>query len=211
MAIRCSGHNSNGAPCGAWAVRGTAVCVAHGGAAPQVKKAAARRLAIAEAKRMVALAGVDMDPLEHLLDSLHRAYQLVLVWSTMVADLDDASADEMHDIRGSLNYTAAPFDSPNELHVTTNERLLGFNYKGEAQLHPFVTAHERALDRHAKIAKQCLDAGIDERRMRMTEAQVDLAQRAFEGMLEEMGLTHVQRQEARQAYARHLRLVPAAG
>lgn len=209
---RCTGRSSRtGEQCKKNAIAGATVCKTHGGSAPQVQRAAARNVALAKASRMAALAGTGMDPLDHLLDSLHRAYQLMLVWSTMVADLDDASAREMQDLRGSLNYETAAEDSFDELSVTTNERLLGFNYKGEAQLHPFVTAHERALDRHAKIAKQCLDAGIDERRMKMTEGQLDMAQRAFEAMLAEMGLTHPQRQEARQAYARHLRLVPAAG
>ena len=46
-AVRCSAHRSrDGQPCQAWAVRGGSVCVAHGGAAPQVRLAAQRRLAI---------------------------------------------------------------------------------------------------------------------------------------------------------------------
>jgi hypothetical protein len=184
------------------------VCVTHGGNAPQVKRAATRKLALAQAQRMAQRAGTDMDSLDHLLDSLYRAYQLVLVWGEMVAGLDDAAAkDAGEGLRGELHYHAAPEESYDELRVSTNERLLGFNYKGEAQLHPFVMAQERAIDRHGRLAKLCLDAGIDERRMRMTEAQVDLAQRAFEAMLEDMGLDGGQKQEARKTYARHLRLV----
>lgn len=48
---RCRAHRSDGAPCGAYAIVGATVCRAHGGAAPQVRRAAARRLAEAEAYR----------------------------------------------------------------------------------------------------------------------------------------------------------------
>jgi len=50
-AVRCTAHRTNGLPCRAWAVRGAVVCVAHGGAAPQVRRAARRRLAIADWER----------------------------------------------------------------------------------------------------------------------------------------------------------------
>jgi hypothetical protein len=42
-AVPCSAHRSDGEPCSAYAITGGRVCVAHGGAAPQVKAAAARR------------------------------------------------------------------------------------------------------------------------------------------------------------------------
>jgi hypothetical protein len=42
-AQRCTAHRSNGQPCSAFAVTGGLVCVAHGGRAPQVRAAAARR------------------------------------------------------------------------------------------------------------------------------------------------------------------------
>src|ERR687890_2076014 len=40
---KCSGKNSRGKPCRAWAIKGGTVCVAHGGNAPQVKAKAAIR------------------------------------------------------------------------------------------------------------------------------------------------------------------------
>jgi hypothetical protein len=44
MAI-CTAKRSNGTPCRQYAIRGCNVCVTHGGAAPQVRRAAALRLA----------------------------------------------------------------------------------------------------------------------------------------------------------------------
>jgi hypothetical protein len=72
-------------------VEGSTVCATHGGSARQVKEAGKQREALAVAQRMVQRAGVDVDPIEHLLDSLHLASQLVRVWGTMVAAIDEAA------------------------------------------------------------------------------------------------------------------------
>jgi hypothetical protein len=42
---QCSAHRSDGQPCRANAIKGGTVCYVHGGAAPQVKRKAAERLA----------------------------------------------------------------------------------------------------------------------------------------------------------------------
>lgn len=53
--VPCQAHSSrHGRPCRAWAMRGCAVCVAHGGKAPQVRDAADRRVMIAQAMRSAA-------------------------------------------------------------------------------------------------------------------------------------------------------------
>lgn len=49
-AMRCARRRSNGQRCEAWAIRGGWVCWTHGGAAPQVQAAAARRIAELEAE-----------------------------------------------------------------------------------------------------------------------------------------------------------------
>jgi hypothetical protein len=43
-AVRCTAHRRDGRPCRAWAIHGGTVCWAHGGAAPQVRRAALARL-----------------------------------------------------------------------------------------------------------------------------------------------------------------------
>jgi hypothetical protein len=43
-ARRCTATNRRGERCGKWAIRGGTVCLAHGGAAGQVRDAAARRV-----------------------------------------------------------------------------------------------------------------------------------------------------------------------
>lgn len=49
--MRCTAKNHDQTPCGAYAIRGAAVCRMHGGAAPQVRKAA--RLRVIEAVDLV--------------------------------------------------------------------------------------------------------------------------------------------------------------
>jgi hypothetical protein len=43
-AVRCRGHRGDGSPCKRWSIRGAYVCPSHGGRAPQVRRAAERRL-----------------------------------------------------------------------------------------------------------------------------------------------------------------------
>lgn len=200
-----------GKRCEAWAIRGGTVCSAHGGRAPQVKKGAEQRLAIAEAQRMVGLAGVDQHPIEHLLYALYRAAQLERVWSVMLAGLDDASIESMRDsVRGELHYSVHHLETHDELGVTSPEMLLGFNKDYEAQLHPFVLAHERALDRLAKIAKLCADAGVDERRVQIEKQRAAVMADVFRAVFAAaaLGLSAAKQREAMVIAAQELRGLP---
>jgi hypothetical protein len=209
---KCSGHKKTGEPCDAWAIRGGTVCVSHGGGAPQVSAAAeihsATMAAHDAAQRMLARAGVDADPLEHLLDSLYRAAALMAVWGSMVAAIDARAEEEAREaeiLRGELGYYEAGEDSSDELRVVSRDRLLALNSQGMAQIHPYVLEYDKWAERRARFAKLCLDARIDERIITLHQGQVELAQRAFEAMLAEMGMSAAARQEARHSYARHLR------
>lgn len=87
----CSAHSvRTGQPCRAWAVTGATVCVAHGGAAPQVKAAAEARVGLASAQRAVATLGLsrEIEPHQALVEELWRAAGLVEWVSRIVAGLD---------------------------------------------------------------------------------------------------------------------------
>jgi hypothetical protein len=107
---------------------------------------------------MVARAGVDADPIEHLLESLHRAAVLVEVFGAMVAAIDHAAEQETADVgglRGDLVYMPVP-DSYG-LVVKPADRLLALNSSGMAQLHPYYREYRDALELRAKLAKMCDD------------------------------------------------------
>lgn len=71
---RCAGHSrrSGGGPCGVWPINGSTVCGSHGARAPQVKRAAARRVEAQRAEAAVRSLGLrdDRDPDEVILDEL---------------------------------------------------------------------------------------------------------------------------------------------
>jgi hypothetical protein len=202
-----------GKRCGQYPVPGCKVCRFHGGKAPQVEKAAevraAKMQAHAAAERMVARAGVDIDPIEHLLESLHRAAALVEVWGSMVAEIDATAAKEMDDgsMRGELGYDTVENEKygGKDVVVLPKDRLLVVNTRGESQVHPFVKEYETWVVNRAKFAKLCIDAGVAERQVELGEQQVEIAHNAFEAGLDAAGLTKKQKQEARRAYANRLR------
>src|SRR5690625_7033292 len=91
--MKCSAKNRAGKPCGNWAIKGGTVCRSHGGAAPRVKAAAARRRAQAEAAKALALFGApkDVEPSQALLDLVHWTAGEVEYWREQVRQL---AADE---------------------------------------------------------------------------------------------------------------------
>jgi hypothetical protein len=213
---QCIATNRQGGQCRRQAIKGGTVCRYHGGASPQVKRAAEARAARMEAhaiaERMVARAGVDADPIEHLLESLHRAAALVEVWGQMVAALDAAAETEAAGrgtLRGELGYIHIDDpDSRDDLGVVSKDRLLTLNYRGESQVHPYVTEYQAALDRRAKFAKLCIDAGVAERQVRLAEQQGAMLAQAIRGILTELGVAD--RPEVPGVVRRHLTLVAGA-
>lgn len=196
-AVQCSAKAKTGSRCKRSAIPGGKVCRYHGGAAPQVIKAAkvraARVEAIAEAERMVARAGVEADPLEHLLESLYRAAALVDVWGAMVAGLDAKGAKDMDEIRGEFNYNEVSHDNGVELIVTPKDPLTTVDGRGIAQVHPFVDEYNKALDRRAKFAKMCLDAGVAERQVKLAEEQAQIVARVINGVLADLQIERTQK------------------
>lgn len=211
----CGAKTRRGRPCKRPAGAGTnhpgiGRCKLHGGSTRNHVIAAAKIAAEREAQRMVARAGVDADPIEHLLESLHRAAALVEVWGAMVAAIDEAAEEEAKsagEIRGALGYDHADPDSHDELVVWSRDRMMALNRHGEAQVHPYVREYQAALERRAKFAKLCIDAGIAEKHVQLLERQVELAQKAFEATLGELDLSAADKQKVRRGYARHLRAV----
>ena len=89
---RCSAQSSRtGARCKRFRMLGGTVCATHGGRAPAVKAAAARRIAMGEVGRLLAEAGNDNpDPLEGLREELAASGAMVAGLRLLVGELDVA-------------------------------------------------------------------------------------------------------------------------
>lgn len=201
--IRCRARSSgSGNPCRNWAVHGALVCKMHGGRAPQVRAAAARReaerVAVVAAGRMGARAGADQTPAEHLLDELYRSAALCEVLAGLVAQLDQREqAIDRADQPAYADGLMAPKPSQRG--------------RAEAVVHPFVELYARERERRARFAALAIQAGVAEATVRLAERTSGMIVAAFTAALadEELGLDAAQQQLGRSVVARHLRAVEA--
>lgn len=140
------------------AVAGSTVCRSHGGSAPQVRRAAKRRLAIAEADKVLRdleYQPVD-NPLEELADIAGQAKSLMEWSAARVAELSN-----------DLDYRDA---------------------KDVDQLKAVVGLYERAMDRAARLVEACARLGLDERRVALEEATAELVVAAMQLAVRRAGL-----------------------
>lgn len=182
-------------------------CRFHGGATKRTRAKAQRRAAAFEAhraaERLLAGAGVEADPIEHLLESMYRAAALVEVWGRMVADLDYATEVENPGaLRGELRYEV----DDDGLTVRVRDKLLALSPAGYAKVHPYVEEYQTAIERRARLAKLCVDAGVEERRVRIAEEQGQLLAEVIRAILTDLG-HDVAAPEVRTTVRRHLLLV----
>lgn len=159
---KCTGTaKTTGKPCEAWAIRGGTVCVKHGGAAPQVKAAAARRAKEAAAKSAVVLYGlpVEVDPHTALLDELWRTAGHVAWLRAQIAGLEDAA------LHGPVGGETHPREEP----------------------HVWVRLYQEERRHLALVARDCIRAGIEERRVTLAEQQGVLIADAFRAFAVALG------------------------
>ena len=88
--MRCTASRKDGKPCGSWAIKGATVCRVHGGAARQVRAAAARRLAEQDAAKTVATLGarLDITPSDALIEEVQWTAGHVAWLRAKVQDLN---------------------------------------------------------------------------------------------------------------------------
>lgn len=195
-AVRCSARSTrSGEQCRAFAVHGATVCVAHGGKAPQVRRAAARRRlrdgALAEGRRLLEGLGgrLDITPEEALLGQVHEAAANVAVLRAEISGLGIAVAHE-----GAI---AIP------------EQRIEWDKGGThvpARVHVLVDLYNTERDRLARFAKLAIDAGVAERQVRIAERQAEQLGAAFGRAVEAVeAISPEGRLALRQALAAELR------
>lgn len=206
--VTCSGHRKaqyGGGPCMKFPVKGTNVCRTHGAAAPQTKVKAAEKVAIEKLRRTVAhLASYDPEsvvtPVQEMLHLVRESSSNVAFLGQLVRDLP---------IYPSPGEWVEGADKP--YYRQGDPGIYGPTYHqsgiptGEAKPHVLVVMYNEERDRHRANLKAAIDAGIEERRLQLLEAD---AERLFSGVGEAMRaaeLTPAQVEAFKRALADSLR------
>lgn len=171
---RCSAHTSSGRPCRKAPIAGGDVCPTHGGSAPQVKAAAARRLELRAAARELAALGepVTIDPAAALLSLVHHKAGEVAWLRAMVQteDLDDLVWGQTREKVGG--------DDAGTTH--------------EAKPSIWWAMLRSAEDQLATFAAAAIKAGVEERRVRLEEQKGALVAGVIQRILGRLELTPAQ-------------------
>lgn len=196
---RCTATSkTSGERCRLERMAGQRVCWRHGGKSPRALAAARRRLAVEEVRREAARLGgsLEVDPLDVLLQSVREAWANVAVLRDALQDLEVTVAED-----GAIALPSRDVEwDRGGAHVP-------------ARVHVLVAMYGEERDRAARYSKLCLDAGVDERRVRVAEQQAQVLGQAIGRALDdgEVALTAPQRQALRAALARELRALGGGG
>lgn len=180
--LRCQAHSKlqRGAQCHKRPVKGLTVCNTHGGSTPQAK--GVRLVAMAteqlEKEHRKVLGKLSVVPVENPLLELQNLAGEAKAWKELCAG-----------------------------HVAQLERMRYGTEGGEA-IRGEILLFERAMDRCAAVLAMIAKLDIDERLVKIAEAQKEMVLRALEAGLAAAGVTGDNARTARQAAARHLRVVP---
>lgn len=155
---------------------GAEVCWRHGGKAPQVVAHAAVRAEI----MAWGLDAPKVEPGETLLRLLGQAAARVAKYGSLLADAYDGGDEFSERFAGSgvaaligLKYAVTPGGDQ----VAVGEAIRGL-----------VELEGIERDRCARFAKLALDAGIDERRVRLVERQAEMLERILRAALDRAGI-----------------------
>lgn len=164
---QCTATNRQGTQCKLPAIPGGTVCRRHGGSAPNVKAAAERRLQLAEAQEACERLSVpiQVDPGEALLNELFRTAGLVYAYEAEVQKLALVEGQHFVDVR----------------HVSGIKT-------GEAKPHVLVELLFRERQHLTAVSVAALKAGIEERRVRIVEAQAQQLARVVTAICEDFGI-----------------------
>ncbi len=164
----CAGHRSgDGQPCGVRPITGGTVCQTHGGRAPQVKRAAAERVAALTAHRrasqVVALwddqQDTAMSPVEVLARTMTVTYRQAALHRQQLAQ----QADEDHDPYVKRDKSGREYPSPLALLEQAERRLA------------------------ADISAKAVSAGLDQALTRLAETQSAALVMVLEAFARELG------------------------
>ena len=173
----CGARTRSGEPCRKRVILGGTRCATHGGSSPQAKAKAAERLAEQRARRYLADLAGDIEPVTDAIGELERlAGQAVAL-----VDLLRRVVADLEQIR----YQA-----------------LGM---GTEQTRGELTAYLAALGRAESILGRIVSLNLDDRRVRLQEAQVEQVLRAIGRALDQLGLSEAEQSRASELIAAEFR------
>ncbi|WP_235020185.1 hypothetical protein [Ruania rhizosphaerae] len=191
---RCTARSKgSGEQCKRRPAIGQRVCAVHGGKSPQAKKAAARRIAEAEARAAVVTFGlpVDVAPSEALLEEVRWTAGHVQWLRGRVQQLEPDALTWGETKRVDKGSGAEP----------------GIDTTEAAAVNVWLDLYYRERAHFVAVCTAALKAGVEERRVRLAEQQGELVAVVIRRILDDLQLTPAQAELAPGVAARHLRAI----
>ena len=198
MAQRCTAKaKSTGVQCARYAIEGASTCRVHGSGSKKAKAAAARRVAeakaAAEAEKAVTTLGLsrDVSPSEALLEEVR--------WTAGHVDwlrdrVREVERDEL--VWGKTKWKQVDSaDGPIEETVETASTSVWYDL------------YEKERRHLVAVCTAALRAGVEERRVRLAEAQGEQVAAVIRAILDDLGLTLEQQQKVGTVVPARLRLL----
>lgn len=229
MSEQCGAKKRDGNPCGAAPIKGGNRCVRHGGKAPQVQAAAARRVAEADARETMAKAvrtlglPIDVDPGKALLDEIHWTAGHVAWLRDKVQELETVG----NLTRGTDDKTTWNKDGDSEFHEGSDESGnpnahslvwgqteyrdktggddAGQTVVEQAGINIWYQLYLKEREHLAKVCALALRAGIEERKVKLAESQGLLVADVIRRILGALGLSPEQQRLVPEIVPRELR------
>jgi hypothetical protein len=187
--LKCSDHNADGDPCAATPVRGVWKCGTHGGRAlseatglanVDVEELVDTYARIGPALQAARVTTREKTYVESIQDGLDRANAMVSLLEMLVATLRPKAKA----------YVETIGEGPREREVwrQTQEGLVGPDVDGNLATHPWVILLKEWTQHQVNFAKTAADLGIQERTVRVQEAQLQVMSQAMIGFVEHLGL-----------------------
>lgn len=190
-------------PCQKSPINGAAVCRSHGGALTKTKVAAEERLALMSAQGEIATLMRECDipeqhPIDGLLEVVRVSGSMMRLLTIKVGELrENPSVTEVlvEGAGGSLSTKR----------VADEEAFWGLNSAGEMVPHTYVQLLKVWTERYERACKTALEAGIEERRIRLAEDTSDTFFTALQKAVVVAELDPAARAALQQALANELR------
>jgi hypothetical protein len=192
---QCTAKSRTGNRCKRYAVRGMTVCRFHGGAAPQVKKAAERRLAEQAAIEAVKTYGlpVDISPVDALLEEVRWTAGHVAWLCARVQEVEQKAL--VWGVTEKVDKGSGEF--------------IGVDTTEAAATNMWLTLYQRERKHLVDVCKAAISAGVEERRVRLAEQQGSLLATVIQAILRDLDLSPEQAAKVSTVVPRHLRAVVA--